>query len=156
MDTQSRSRKRRIQLWTVLALHPDLQPFATALMPVAAEGTDKVSSLEYAEMARPLSQGVDAFKASMRVRMERNADSDLRGCGISRALAFRSPMGAQTWSSMRAETRSSVGAETWSWVGADIWSSMRAETRSSARAETLSSVGATSSSVLAISSSAGV
>ena len=47
-------------------------------MLVAAEGTDKVSSSEYAELARSFSQEVDAVKTGMRVRMERSADSDHR------------------------------------------------------------------------------
>ena len=44
-------------------------------MRVPADCTYKVSSSEYAELARPFSQEVDAVKTSMRVRMERSADS---------------------------------------------------------------------------------
>ena len=65
------------QIFAAHDQHPDLKPFATALMLVAAEGTDKVSSSEYAELARSFSQEVDAVKTSMRVRMERTVQGPL-------------------------------------------------------------------------------
>ena len=49
------------QIFAAHGQHPDLKPFATALMLVAAEGTDKVSSSEHAELARPVSQEVDSY-----------------------------------------------------------------------------------------------
>ena len=69
--TEPRPYRHLNQIFAAHGQHPDLKPFATALMLVAAEGTDKVSSSEYAELARSFSQEVDAVKTSMRVRMER-------------------------------------------------------------------------------------